>query len=240
MITTKEIKGLEISTLLSEHQSALALMKKHQELREKKEEWMRERMDKFTSSNAYKLMTYEGKIDLLKGAISYIEEIVTAVKTGGQSIEAIRSADIEHGIEKEPEAVRRFEKEKGVKCYATGEEQEFVSFCEYFGGTPDGLFGTDDLIEVKCPKSKNHLSNMLELTDVESFKKKHPQYYWQIQGNLLSTGRKCGWFVSFDDRFLEENEQIFILEIPRDEEDLSKLKRRLKKANEYRLKLLYK
>ncbi|MDV3554519.1 hypothetical protein CMT62_13275 [Elizabethkingia anophelis] len=215
-----------------------AVVLEEQEL-DRNEAWNKVRMDKFTSSNVYKLMTYLDKPDILpKGAITYIEEIVIAIKTNGQGIENVTSYAMDHGTEKEPFAVTRFEKEKGVECYAIGDKQEFVTLCSYFGGTPDGLFGTDDLIEVKCPNSKTHFSNLRELVDVESFQKKYPQYYGQIQGNLLATGRKTGWFISYDDRFVNEKDQILILEIPRDEEYISKLKKRLTLAEAYKKQLL--
>lgn len=201
--------------------------------------WLKQREGKFTSSNVHKLMTYENKIDELPaGAKTYVEEVVIEILTNGQGTEFFSNAEMERGNEKELEAVERFEIETGLNCYATGENQEFVELCSYFGGTPDGLNGKETLIEVKCPKSKTHLFNLRNLKTQEDLKKHYSNYYWQIQGNFLATGRNRGFFISYDERFQDPKHQILILEINRDESDIDKLKKRLQMAENYKKELL--
>lgn len=205
---------------------------------DKKELWLKLRQGKFTASNIHRLLTYEDKNELPKGAISYIEEVVLEILTDGQSREDFTSEAMLHGQETELLAISRFEKTMGVECYATGENQAFVQCNDHFGGTPDGLFGEAGLIEVKCPNSKTHFFNLLNLKSVEELKKHYPAYYWQIQANLFITGRTQGVFISFDDRFLDENLQIKIVEVPYCREDVSFMLFRLEQAIEYKNEML--
>lgn len=205
----------------------------------KREIWLKQRQGKFTSSNVYKLMTYENDLEKLpKGAISYTEEIALEILTNGMSREEYSNPAMERGNEKEIEAIERFEAEKGIECYQTGENQEFIEFCNYFGGTPDGLCNDDELIEVKCPKPKTHFFNIKNLKTEQDLKKHYPEYYWQIQGNLLATNRTGAYFISYDDRFLEPKHQILILKIERNNEDIKKLEKRLQMAENYKKEFL--
>ena len=94
------------------------------------------------------------------------------------------------------------------------------------------------MIEVKCPKSKTHLFNLRNLKTQEDLKKHYSNYYWQIQGNFLATGRNRGFFISYDERFQDPKHQILILEINRNEDDIEKLKKRLQMAENYKKELL--
>lgn len=203
-----------------------------------REKWLKARQGKFTASNIHKLLTYENRLDLPKGAISYIEEVAIEILTGGQSREDFTSEAMLHGSETELLAIARFEQETGLFCLFTGEEQEFIQHNKYFGGTPDGLINDDALIEIKCPKSKTHFFNLQNLKSAEDVKKYYTEYYWQIQANLFITGRKTGYFVSFDDRFLDEKQQIIIVEVPYCREDVSFMIFRLDLAIEYLEKLI--
>lgn len=203
-----------------------------------REKWLKARQGKFTASNIHKLLTYENKNDLPKGAISYIEEVAIEILTGGQSREDFTSEAMQHGSETELLAIARFEQETGLFCTKTGENQEFVQYNEYFGGTPDGLFGENGLIEIKCPKPKTHFFNLQNLKTAEDVKKYYTEYYWQIQANLFITGRTQGVFVSYDDRFLDKEKQIIIVEVPYCREDVSLMLFRLEQAVEYLEKLI--
>lgn len=205
-----------------------------------REKWLKQRQGKFTASNIHKLLTYENRLDLPKGAISYIEEVVLEILTDGQSREDFTSEAMLHGQETELKAISRFEKIMCIECYATGENQVFVQYNDHFGGTPDGLFGEAGLIEVKCPNSKTHFFNLLNLHSAEDLKKHYPAYYWQIQANLFITGQTQGVFISFDDRFTDENLQIKIVEVPYCREDVSFMLFRLEQAIEYKNELLKK
>lgn len=205
----------------------------------KQEAWLKSREGKFTASNCHRLMTYEDKLDdFPKGAMTYVEEVVIDILTDGKGKKDFKSDAMDRGNEKELEAVAKFEEITGIKCYSTGEDQKFVELCSYFGGTPDGLFGDDCLIEVKCPDSKTHLFYLRNLKSLSDLKKHCSNYYWQIQGNLLATGRKFAYFISYDDRFTNPEHKFLVLEINRNDDDIAKLKKRLQMAEKHKQELL--
>ncbi|WP_347216653.1 lambda exonuclease family protein [Chryseobacterium sp.] len=206
---------------------------------DKRELWFKSRLGKFTSSELGRLMTYENDIhELPKGALTYIEEKALEIMTDGRSVNQFTNESMERGNEKEIEAIEVFEKKFGVKCYATGSDQEFIQLSSYFGGTPDGLIDDDDMAEVKCPNSKTHLFRINNIRCQESFKKHEKGYYWQIQGNLMASGRKRCFFIDYDDRFVNEELQLFVIEIHRNEEDIQKAKIRLEMAEKVKQHLL--
>ncbi|WP_379963942.1 lambda exonuclease family protein [Epilithonimonas sp. UC225_85] len=236
---TKDNINLDFEAIRAEHESALASIQKIQEKEEKREAWFKTKVGKFSSSDLGKLMTYEDKInELPKGAITYIEEKVLEILTEGQSRKSFKSDSMERGNEKELEAITVFEAKYNVKCFATGEDQTFIEFCSYFGGTPDGLIDEDDIAEVKCPDSKTHYFRFKNIKSQEDFKKYEKDYYWQIQGNLFASGRKRCFFIDYDDRFTNPELQLFVIEIHRDEDDIQKIKTRLKMAENHKQKLL--
>ena len=242
MLTRDNIILEDFEIMSAEHESALIKIKEAAESQQKHEAWLKSREGKFTSSNCHKLMTYEDKPDEFpKGAMTYVEEIVIEILTDGKGKESYKSDDMDRGNEMELQAIERFETETGLKCYATGEDQKFVELCSYFGGTPDGFFDgaeEDGLIEVKCPKSKTHLFYLRNLKTQADLKKHCTNYYWQLQGNLLATGRRTAYYISYDDRFTNPEQQILILKIERNDEDIEKLKKRLAMAERHKQQLL--
>ncbi len=91
--------------------------------------------------------------------------------------------------------------------YYGGETFTFIEFNEISGFSPDGL-GEDSIIEIKCPfNSAVHLRNAT-ITDAESLKDNHPEYYWQMQFGMLCTQTEYGIFVSYDPR-MPESHQLF-------------------------------
>lgn len=96
---------------------------------------------------------------------------------------------IQHGNEYEPIAIAEYEQRQMIAIHGA---QEWVqSDCGRFGCHPDGLIGTDGLIEVKCPMSKNHLDNLLNNAQLA-------EYNPQMQFSMMVTGRKWCDFISYD------------------------------------------
>lgn len=67
------------------------------------------------------------------------------------------------------------------------EQVGFVERGDWIGSSPDGLVGTEGLIEIKCPIPSTHIENLL--------KAKMPTCYIpQVQGQLWVVERKwCDW-----------------------------------------------
>lgn len=150
-----------------------------------------------------------------KTALSYADEVVLDII--GVETEGWTSNAVEHGNEYEWLAIQVYEEERIVSVEQPGRlthpEHDFIS------GEPDGLVGSDGIIEVKCPwNSKNHLGNLIEAEQLHI-------YQWQIQGYLWITGRKWCDFVSFDPRFPKKY-QLSVNRVVRDDGMISDLEGR--------------
>jgi hypothetical protein len=97
--------------------------------------------------------------------------------------------------------------------YYGGETYVFIPYGDYSGFSPDGL-SEDAILEIKCPyNSAIHLKNFT-ITDADSLKSVHPEYFWQMQLGMLATDLPKGYFVSYDPR-MPEGKQMHIAEIER-------------------------
>ena len=108
---------------------------------------------------------------------------------------------IKYGIDNESVAIREYEQEFGCKVEKCG---IFMDTCGYLGGSPDGLVGSDGIVEIKCPFRMKASSNMADFHRLGFLKKNSKdqfevvtshKYYHQIQGNLYLTKRKFCDFV---------------------------------------------
>lgn len=203
------------------------------EVEQRSDLWKMLKIGRFTASEFHKLMTDpRSKTDKESGNLSesaktYVMDKVAEGLTGVSN--EIDTFATRWGIENEPIAKELYSEVFGVKVREVG----FCRYDEYVGCSPDGLVGSDGGLEIKCPyNSSKHIEYLL-LNDVESFKKKCTEYYWQIQGCLMVTGREWWDFVSFDRRF-KGVLKFKQLRIYPNTDDIELLKSRLNKAIEYK------
>jgi len=107
--------------------------------------------------------------------------------------EAYTNEHLERGVELEAQARSLYELETGNKV----EEVGFITnkkVSEVGGASPDGLVNDDGLIEIKCFDDVKHFKLSLELV-IES------QYIWQMQMQMLFTGKKWCDFVAYNPNF---------------------------------------
>lgn len=193
--------------------------------------WYEARCARFSSSELFKLMTTsrtKGE-DFGDTALTYIKGKLHEHFTRGTSLDyQFQGNDATRwGVTFEPEARDKYREATGYDVTECG---FFVSdFCEMFGGSPDGLVGEDGLIEIKCPYVQCHVDHLSYKT-AEDFAVNEKEYYAQIQGNLLATGRKWGDFVSYDPRYQNPMFQLKIIRIDRDEEFIARAMDRIRKA----------
>lgn len=175
-------------------------------------EWLALRAGKFTGSRFADLMatTRSGPSTSRANLIVTLAlEILT-----GESEQTYQNDAMRRGTELEPFA-------RGAYEAHTGELVEQVAFVEhptmpYVGVSPDGLLGSDGLIEIKCPASQaKHLAALRDGSQAR-------EYHWQIQGQLWVTGRHWCDAVSYDPRF-PEGLQLAIHRIQRDEKAIKEL-----------------
>jgi putative phage-type endonuclease len=158
------------------------------------EEWFAARLGCATGSRAADILA--GKDTQARRG--YITQLVTERLTGRQQ-DAYINADMQRGIDIEPVARAAYQASRELV-----DEVGFVkhSKIKWFGASPDGLVGSDGLIELKCPRSTTHLEYLQS-------GKPPAKYVPQMLAQLSCTGRKWVDFVSFDDRF-PEHLQLYV------------------------------
>ncbi|CAA7196843.1 lambda exonuclease family protein [Chryseobacterium potabilaquae] len=209
----------------------------------KREEKLKQRLGRFTASNVHKLIggkRDEKSKELSKGAVSYINEIVSEATTG--ETDFFETKDTRHGIAYEEEAMLYFIETTGIKVESFGEDQKFIPFGNHAGCSPDGIIKDIFIVggaETKCPKSATFAKYATELT-LENFKAECWEYYWQLQFSMFCTGATFWYFIAYDPR-VKKGSKIFYLKIERNETDIENLKSKLQLAialKEYKLKKL--
>lgn len=148
-------------------------------------EWFAVRRGKMTASNA----TAIGNCG--KGLVSYIEEMMSEYYSSGEK-EQFSSKDTDRGHELEPIARQIYEFENDLVVDEVG----FIEFNEYVGASPDGLIGEDGGLEIKCVDDKKYFKHLLYGESmIES------DYKWQVQMNLLVSGRQWWDLVYYNPNF---------------------------------------
>lgn len=196
-------------------------------------EWITERLGKFTASDIHKLMEKgRGGEYFGKGAKTYIRQKAAEILTqepvnGGR----LNISSLEWGSAHEHEAVQLFEQETEFTVeYFGGANPKFFDYTNFSGGSPDGIANGTTVLEVKCPyNSGEHIEHLL-LNSAEDLLEYYPEAYWQIQFNMLCTGCKNGYFISYDPRFAEEPLRLKYVYIEQNEEHALLLKERLAEA----------
>ena len=131
-----------------------------------------------TASEFGRILTPK-RMDYSAGARAYIAELL-AEQILGHPLEMLTSDFMARGTELESQARQWYELERDVEV----EQVAFVTDAEPAteGGSPDGLVGTDGLIEVKCLSAKEHMLRLLGEEPVATAS--------QVQGLLRVTERE--------------------------------------------------
>lgn len=118
----------------------------------------------------------------------------------GDAFPHVVTEAMRHGQFTEPDAKAAYEAATFNRVIECGFiDHPTIELC---GASPDGLIGTDGLIETKCPTTATHVSWLLAGVVPEQHK---PQMLLQ----LAVTGRKWVDFVAFDPR-VPQPQQLFI------------------------------
>lgn len=146
------------------------------------EEWFKARLGIPSASNFDKIVTTKGEPS--KQAIKYLFKLA-GEKVSGKQEETYQNDAMKRGVLLEDEARQLYQLMNDVAV-------EQVGFCvdNGYGCSPDGLVGEDGMIEIKCPSIATHVEYILE-------GKLPTEYFQQVQGQLLVTGRTWCDFVSY-------------------------------------------
>ena len=177
-------------------------------MQQRTEEWLTARAGKVTASCLDDVMAAK----TTAGYQNYMAKLICERLTGRAEQTPV-SAAMQRGTDLESLA-------RDFYVVETGAMVEEVGFYEHpsilnSGASPDGIIGTDGLIEIKCPNTATHIKT-LEST------KPALKYMRQVQWQMACTGRKWCDFVSFDDR-LPEHLSFFCTRIERDDEMIAEL-----------------
>ena len=111
--------------------------------------------------------------------------------------------------------------------------QKLKGFDDYVGGSPDGRLSTmDGIIEIKCPYNPAVHLEHLNWKTPEDLLTGNPQYYAQVQANMLITGTEYCDFISYSPLYRNKMD-LSILKVQKDEEYLKNLLERITLAVEY-------
>jgi putative phage-type endonuclease len=193
------------------------MTKENQTVQQGTPEWHQLRLGKVTASRVADILA-KTKTGPSASRNNYLIEL--ALQRATKTIqESYTNSAMEWGVQTEPQARVAYE-------VATGNFVDQVAFIDHptivgFGCSPDGLVGSDSLIEIKCPNSPTHW---------EYFKSEEPpqKYVIQMQAQMAVTGRKWCDFVSFDPR-MPERSQLLIVCVERDDEFIANMEEEIKK-----------
>lgn len=168
-------------------------------------EWYAARLGKVTASRVADVMA-KTKSGYGASRANYMAELLCERLTG-QKTDSFVSAEMQRGTELEAQARDGYAFLNDVKV---GEGGFFDhASIPMFGASPDGLIGTDGLVEFKCPNTATHIDYLLS----QSVPGK---YQTQMQAQMACTGRAWCDFVSFDPR-LPDDLQFFVKRVQRDD-----------------------
>ena len=165
-------------------------------MEQRSEEWFQARLGKVTASRVVDVLA---KIKSGESASrrNYKIQLVSERLTGERQETYVNQA-MQDGIDRE-----QFARDRYVQQFGEVEEVGFIQHPTLeAGASPDGLVGTDGIIEIKCPMGSTHTETLMT-QEVPS------KYVPQIQFQLLVTGRKWCDFVSYNPMF-PENLQVFV------------------------------
>lgn len=175
------------------------------------EDWYNIRKGKMTASNAETIIANG------KGLETYIYNLMAEYYSSAEKENYI-NADMQRGIDLEPEARLEFEFYTDLDVQEVG----FIEYNDFIGVSPDGLIGDDGLIEIKCPNDSIYFKLLLS----NNIK---PEYIAQMQMQMYVTNRQYCYFVSYNPNF---EKSLYIKKINRDEEMIDKLKKGLERGTQ--------
>ena len=164
-------------------------------------EWLAERAGKVTASMiSAVLMKPE-----TAGYRDYQAQLVAELLTGKPQGSDYSNANMVYGTETESLARSAYE-------VHTDFVVDEVGLCQHptiirSGASPDGLVGTDGLVEIKCPKVKTHIDYLLAGVVPSKYKN-------QMMYQMACTGRQWCDFVSYCPDLI--GLQLFIVRFYRD------------------------
>jgi len=151
-------------------------------------DWFNARKGRFTASSIHKLLGIKG---LGQTGESYIFEKAIEDIFGIDEDDTFTSFDMQRGITLEPLAFRKFKELKEFD-FIDVQETTFFPFGSHAGASPDGLVGSDSILEIKCPRPTKFFN--LVAHGIDSIDK---EYIYQMQMQMMATGGGKAYFFNY-------------------------------------------
>lgn len=182
-------------------------------------EWHDLRAGRFTGSEIHKLMGIKG---LGQTGDTYCFEKAVEIVFGRDESEQFDSFDIRRGNELEPIAFERFKEIKALD-FIDVHKCSFFAYGENAGASPDGLVGSDAVLEIKAPRALKFFN--LVAKGIEAIDK---EYIYQMQMEMLVTNSiRCHFFNYI---IYNGQEMWHEIVINRDESIIDLIKERIEQA----------
>jgi len=174
------------------------------------EAWHTARLGRLTGSRAGDMLAKIKSGGEAAGRRNLRVQLVLERLTNASQENGYVSADMQYGIDREPDAFAAYEAETGFVVETCG----FLAHDTMMAGcSPDGVVGNFvGIIELKCCKSATHLEFLKTRTIPAT-------HLAQILHNLWISGAQWCDYVSFDDRF-PDGLQLEIVRVKKTDVDL--------------------
>ena len=187
-----------------------------EQVEQRSEEWRKQRHGKFSASEIHKLMGVRGLGETGK---SYaIEKAIEELY--GEVDENFVSYDMERGIELEPLAFNKFSDLMDLE-FIKVENCGFFNLLNDAGASPDGLVGSNAVLEIKCPKASTFFK-LVATNEVDQ------KYFYQMQMQMICTSREKAYFFNYI--IIEGLEYWHTIEVERDSDVCDKIIERIAEA----------
>jgi putative phage-type endonuclease len=175
-------------------------------------EWHLMRVGKISASNIPRMMDRTMKGLPTAEATNFKWQLIVERLSGAPTV-IFQNDAMRHGVEQEPIAKAFFTTLYDVQVDEVGLIQHPT--LDFVVCSPDGHLGTDEMLEIKCLTSKNHIEVLLNKAPLEP-------HVIQCQAQLWISGRSLNRLMYFDPRLpAEYQHKVFYLE--RDEEMIKKI-----------------
>jgi putative phage-type endonuclease len=193
------------------NQKGKSYMDNSHEITQRSPAWFQARLGKVTASRVADVIA-KTRTGYSASRENYMAQLVVERLTNAVA-ESYTNAAMQWGTDQEPFARAAYEVAKGVMV----EEIGFVSHptIQWAGASPDGLVGSEGLLELKAPQSATHIDTLLSQTVPG-------KYITQMQFQMACTGRQWCDFVSFDPR-MPQKAQLFVKRVERDNEFIANI-----------------
>jgi len=179
---------------------------------QRSEEWFKDRYGKFTASQIHKILGVRGL-----GQTGETYAVEKAIETlYGQVEENMQSWDMKRGIELEPIAFAKFK-----ELYPETVESYMFPYGEHAGASPDGVVGTEAVLEIKCPRAVKFFKLVAD-GNIDK------EYVAQMQMQMMCSNSKRAYFFNYVQVDGREYHHTIIVE--RDDAFIDLMKVRLAEA----------